>query len=70
MKRWWHLLFTEPFHWLFDYFFQPTAFKSDFEGRFLHRVALMPRFLLPIFLWIYPLALITRLILPQFFPTL
>jgi uncharacterized protein len=70
MKRWWSLLFTEPFHWLFDYFLQPTAFKSEFEGRFLWRVVLMPRFLLPIFLSIYPIALIIRLVLPLFFPHL
>jgi uncharacterized protein len=70
MERWWYLLFTEPFHWLFDYFFRPTFFKGEFEGHLPRRVLFMLRFLLPIFLCIYPLALITRLVLPPFFPDL
>lgn len=70
MKRWWFFLFTEPFRWLFAYFFQPTAFRRDFEGSFLHRIAWILRFLLPIFVCVYPITLIIRLILPPFFPNL
>lgn len=58
------------FRWLFSYLFQPTAFKSDFEEGFLRRTFLMVRFLLPIFLCTYPIALIVRLVLPPFFSDL
>ncbi len=67
IKRGWDVLLGEPFQWLFSYLFQPTTFKSAFEGGFLRRTFLMLRFLLPIFLCIYPIALIVHLILPPFF---
>jgi len=60
------LLLGEPFRWLFMYLFQPTTFRSNFTGGFLRRVSVMLRFLVPIFLCIYPIALAVRLLLPPF----
>src|SRR5579883_3353200 len=70
MRTWWSFLLAEPSRWLFGYFFQPTAFRREFEGSFLRRIAWILRFLLPIFLCVYPISLIIRLILPPFFPDL
>nr|MBA2677095.1 hypothetical protein [Ktedonobacteraceae bacterium] len=66
----WHFLLAEPFRLIFSYLFQPTAFKSKFETDLIHRLLLILRICLPVFLCMYPIVLLVRLILPPLFPGL
>ena len=69
MKRLWQFLLVEPFTWLFYYFFQPTKFKNDFEAEdLLHRLVMMLRLALPMFLCCFPVVLATRIILDLLYP--
>ena len=71
MKRTWHYMFAEPFTWLFYCFFQPERFKRDYEETgFSRRMLLMFRFIIPMFLCSYSLALVVHVILLAVFPEL
>src|SRR5438067_6795198 len=71
MKRTWHYMFAEPFTWLFYCYFQPERFKRDYEVTgFSRRMLLMFRFIIPMFLCSYSLALVVHIILLAVFPEL
>src|SRR5438132_12779434 len=71
MKRSWHYMLAEPFTWLFYCFFQPERFKRDYEETgFAKRMFLMFRFIIPMFLCSYSLALAVHIILLAIFPEL
>lgn len=54
----------EPFRWFQSCFFQPGKFKEEVEATTLsHRLVMMLRLAPLLFLYTYPLALITRIIL-------
>jgi len=64
-------MFAEPFTWLFYCFFQPERFKRDYEETgFSRRMLLMFRFIIPMFLCSYSLALVVHVILLAVFPEL
>src|SRR5205807_10342689 len=71
MKCSWHYMFAEPFTWLFYCFFQPERFKRDYEETgFSRRMLLMFRFIIPMFLCSFSLALVVHMILLAIFPEL
>jgi AAA ATPase domain len=69
VKRAWQFLLQEPFTWIFYYLFQPTKFRRDIAAQDRgHRLVIMLRLALPMFLCCFPMVLVTRILLDVFYP--
>ena len=59
VKRVWNYLIEEPFLWIFLCFFQPRRLEREMgEYRFVQRISVIARLIIPMFLTSYPLALL------------
>ncbi len=68
-QNFWHSWFVEPTIWLLRCFFQPASFQRDVERETIAgRLRLTLRLMIPLFLFIYPLALFLRIVVYLYLP--